>query len=88
MKDVTAVIGRPPVSQSSETHQVVWELNTPNRNPSTRSPRLVLSTPSTVDEQDFLAQTSGIYEVGFRVRTIAHGSPTRTPYGRITWEEE
>ncbi|KAF5318024.1 hypothetical protein D9619_012220 [Psilocybe cf. subviscida] len=86
VKEVTAVIGKSPVS--SDARQVVWELNSPNKNPSSPPPRLILSTASTVDEQDFLVQSSGIYEVGFRVRTVADGSPIATPYGRIAWEKE
>jgi hypothetical protein len=85
VKEVTAVIGEPPVS--SEAHQIIWELNTPNQSPSS-PPSLILSTPSTEDEEDFLIQSSGIYEVGFRVRTITGDSPAATPYGKIAWEEE
>jgi hypothetical protein len=92
VKEIQAILGFPPLTESSQTLERTWELESPNEDKDIhkkyRSTRLVLAAANENDleEAEFVKKNgTGLFEVGFAVATGGGSTHDRTPYARITW---
>ncbi|KAK7024016.1 Zn(2)-C6 fungal-type domain-containing protein [Favolaschia claudopus] len=82
-REISVVIGEPPISSTST--ETKWHLSTLN---GPRPPTLILSTPSNQEQYDFVSRNDsipGIYEVGFWVGEDNGEGTVSTPFGKIVW---
>ncbi|KAI0373174.1 hypothetical protein BV20DRAFT_962969 [Pilatotrama ljubarskyi] len=83
-KQLTTVLGVPPVE--STPAKVVWELEQqPSHRDTARTPtRLILSEPNDEEEEEHLrTRDAGMYELGVVVEDRNREGIARTPYGRV-----
>lgn len=82
--DITSIVGRSPVSTTERG--ATWVLDTPRKDVTGGTPRLIISVPETEDEQQALIERGeGIYEVAFLVSAGKKAGQAKTPYGKIVW---
>jgi len=93
-KEVEAIVGIPPLSDTATTGtglERTWELEAPieeGQTVASRGARLILAAADENDEEElkFVKENgTGVFEVGFTVEAGGGSEKVRTPYGRVAW---
>ena len=92
-KQLESVVGSEPTSTVTGTQhaQASWGLETVNLNVKKKRSQLILSSPESDEEREFVKNSAvgrGIFEVGFFVKGSKVPETKATPWGKISWVKD